>query len=183
MTKNVFFDAEFTGEHQFSTLVSIGLVGENSETFYLCFKDYNKKQVTNWLKNNVLSNIENEIKLSYKDGFEKIKKWLEDYSNGELISLISMGKTLDLVLFFQLWHLDYPERKYFHNLYCLPPYLNHSKHYDLATLMMAAGIDPDTDREDLINITEDKNRHNALYDAKIVKLVYEMCIQKLNKKI
>lgn len=180
MTKKVFFDAEFTGEHQFSSLVSIGMVGENTESCYICFNGYEKNQVTVWLKENVLKDITHEKKFSYQEGFNLIKKWLENYSNGELVSLVSMGKTLDLVLFFQLWHLDYPEKKYFHNLYCLPHYLNHSKHYDLATLMMATNIDPDIDRETIVTIKEKHNRHNALYDAKIVKKVYEKCIKKLS---
>ena len=134
----------------------------------------------NWLKKNVLKDIEKEKKYSYAEGFKLIKNWLEKYSSGEPISLVSMGKTLDLVLFFQLWHLDYPQRKYFHNLYCLPDYLNHSKHYDLATLMMAAKIDPDFDRQKLVKIEEKTNRHNALYDAKVVKKVYELCVKNLN---
>lgn len=180
MYKKIFFDAEFTGEHQYSTLVSIGMVGQDSEDLHICFSDYNKDQVTDWLKKNVLNSIHNEKKFSYSQGFKKIKLWLENYSKGRPVSLVSMGKSLDLVLLFQLWHLDYPSRKYFHNLYCLPDCLNHSKHYDLATLMMLANIDPDIDRENLFDIKETQNRHNALYDAKVVKKVYEHCINKIN---
>ena len=64
---------------------------------------------------------------------------------------------------------------------CLPKYLNHSQHYDLATIMMLAKIDPDCDREKLVDIKYNKNRHNALYDAKVVKKVYELCIRKMLK--
>ena len=87
--KKVFIDLEYTGQHQFTTLVSIGMVGENNEELYLTFNDYDQTQVTSWLKKNVLSEIDSSKSVSKMDGLEKIQKWLNDYRKNESISFIS----------------------------------------------------------------------------------------------
>ena len=46
----VFLDTEFTGLRQNTTLVSIGLVAENGDTFYAELTDYDKSQVDHWLQ-------------------------------------------------------------------------------------------------------------------------------------
>ena len=43
----VFFDTEFTGLHQNTTLLSIGLVAENGRSFYAEFMDYDYGQEEN----------------------------------------------------------------------------------------------------------------------------------------
>ena len=55
----IIFDTEFTGEHAFTTLVSIGLVTLDGEELYITLNDYDKDQVTDWLKENVLKYIKN----------------------------------------------------------------------------------------------------------------------------
>ena len=74
--KKVFIDLEYTGQHQFTTLVSIGMVGENYEELYLTFNDYDQTQVTNWLKKNVINEIDSSKSISKMDGLKKIQKWL-----------------------------------------------------------------------------------------------------------
>lgn len=56
MTK-LFFDTEFTGLHQNTTLISLGIVSECGKTFYAEFTDYDKSQIDNWLNDNVISNL------------------------------------------------------------------------------------------------------------------------------
>ena len=46
----VYFDCEFTGLHQNTTLISIGLVSERGNYFYAEFTDYNKDQVNDWIR-------------------------------------------------------------------------------------------------------------------------------------
>lgn len=53
----VFLDTEFTGLHQNTTLVSIGLVAENGDTFYAELTDYDESQVDSWLQKNVINNL------------------------------------------------------------------------------------------------------------------------------
>ena len=48
--KKVFFDTEFTGLHQNTSLISIGCIAEDGNTFYATLTDYNYLQVDNGLK-------------------------------------------------------------------------------------------------------------------------------------
>ena len=50
----IFFDTEFTGIHQNTTLISIGLVTEDDHTFYAELSDYDRNQVDEWLEQNVI---------------------------------------------------------------------------------------------------------------------------------
>lgn len=178
--KIAFIDAEFTGEHQKTTLVSLAVVGTGDEQIYLTFDGYDRDQVTPWLEENVLRCIEPGSNVSYVDGYRRLAAWFESYSDGEPVSLVTVGKTLDLVLLFELWHHAHPERKYFHNLYCLPNYLNHSAHFDLPTIFWLAGMSPDLDREELVAGAIQGRRHNALYDAKVVRECFNRCVTKQN---
>ena len=49
----LFFDTEFTGLHQKTTLISIGIVSDDSKTFYAEFTDYDKTQCDDWINENV----------------------------------------------------------------------------------------------------------------------------------
>ena len=51
-----FMDTEFTGLHQKTTLISLGIVSEDGRTFYAEFNDYAQDQVDEWLKDNVIKN-------------------------------------------------------------------------------------------------------------------------------
>ena len=53
----IFMDMEFTGLHQYTTLVSIGMVTEYGDTFYAEFTDFDENQVDGWLVDNVLDNL------------------------------------------------------------------------------------------------------------------------------
>ena len=53
---NLYFDAEFTGLHKDTTLISIGIVSASGESFYAEFNDFADYQITPWIKENVLSN-------------------------------------------------------------------------------------------------------------------------------
>lgn len=178
--KFAFVDAEFTGEHQSTTLVSIAVVGSGDEKIYLTFNEYDRDQVTPWLEENVLKLIDPGSCVSYKEGYRQLSAWFENYAQGASISLVSVGKTLDLVLLFELWHHGYPERKYFHNLHCLPDYLNHSAHFDLPTIFWLAGISPDFDREKMVDSVIPGCRHDALYDALVVRECFNRCVLRQN---
>ena len=53
----IFFDTEFTGLHQNTTLISIGCVAEDERTFYAENRYYNRKQVDDWIQKNVIGNL------------------------------------------------------------------------------------------------------------------------------
>ena len=174
--KIVFFDTEFTGEHAFTTLVSIGLVTLEGDELYITLNDYDKSQVTDWLKENVLKDIDEKKSITKKEAYIKISSFLKNYSNGEKITLVSAGKMNDIILLYQLYHQGSPELKYFHFLHGLPDYLNHSNHIDLDTMFYLAGVNIEHQdqsevggREKYANVKLKQEKHNALYDAKIVK--------------
>jgi hypothetical protein len=168
--KYVFIDAEYTGEHARTTLVSLGLVNGDGEELYLTLNDYDPDQVTDWLRENVLADINPEPTITLKQAYEKMSPWLQDYSKGEQIAVVSAGLGQDWMLMAELYKWAFPEAKYFHGLYHLPDFLNHGKHLDLRTLFSIAGHDPDLDRSTFAN---KKNilgkRHNALHDAHLAR--------------
>lgn len=53
----IFLDSEFTGLVQNTSLISLGLIDENNNSFYAEFTDYNKNLIDKWLCKNVISNL------------------------------------------------------------------------------------------------------------------------------
>lgn len=53
----VFFDTEFTGLHKNTTLISFGCVDETGRTFYAELNDYDKQQCDDWINDNVIKNL------------------------------------------------------------------------------------------------------------------------------
>ena len=45
----IFFDTEFTGLHQGTTLISIGMIAEDGRELYCELNDYDKTQIDNCL--------------------------------------------------------------------------------------------------------------------------------------
>ena len=73
---NIFFDTEFTGLHQETTLISIGCVAETGEAFYAILNDYDKSQVDEWIQENVIANL-------YPKDFEpRVKHSIRQYPKG-----------------------------------------------------------------------------------------------------
>ncbi len=54
---NLYFDCEFTGLRQNTTLISLGIVSEDEKKFYAEFRDYDSRQCDNWIKENVINNL------------------------------------------------------------------------------------------------------------------------------
>jgi hypothetical protein len=168
----VFFDTEFTGLHQNTTLISIGLVSECGKTFYAEFNDYDFNQVDDWLKENVINNLkyngifqkldETKNSISYKSTTENIKEklttWLEQF--GE-VEIWSDCLSYDWVLFNQIFGHAFNIPK---NVYYIP--------FDICTLFYAKGIDADINREEFSEMTEGSQKHNALWDAKVIRECY-----------
>ena len=167
----VFFDCEFTGLHQNTTLISIGFVSECGKTFYAEFNDYDFKQVDDWLQENVINNLqynsvfqkldETKNSISYKSTTENIKEklatWLEQF--GE-VEIWSDCLSYDWVLFNQIFGHAFNIPK---NVYYIP--------FDLLSLLKIYGYDPDLSRKEFSEL--DETNHNALSDAKMIKACYD----------
>lgn len=170
--KLVFIDAEYTGEHAYTTLVSLGLVTLDGEGIGVALSDYDRDQVTDWLRENVLSAIDESRAVSSREAYEEISAFLSSYAQGDRVSLVSAGLGSDLLLLFELYRYACPELRYFHALKCLPDYLNHTWHLDLNTLLLAAGVDPGIDRELFARATLAGRRHESLYDAHLARACF-----------
>lgn len=170
----VFFDTEFTGLHQNTTLISIGLVSEDGKTFYAELTDYDKSQVDDWIRNNVIANTSylkesgnmdigsTSLYSYYHVGASNTIRadlcdWLSQWDH---VEMWSDCLSYDWVLFNQLFGHAFNIPK---NVYYIP--------FDICTLMKMKGVDPDVSREEFAGI--DGKKHNALHDAKVIKACYE----------
>lgn len=205
MKTKVFFDCEFTGLHKDTTLISIGLVADNGKTFYAEFNDYDASQVDDWLREHVLNNLlfspptegedehymmsrnpatvkgplvknhDIEMRGSTEQIKESLELWLAQF--GE-IEIWSDCLAYDWVLFINLWGgaFDIPK-----NIYYIP--------YDICTYFKVNAIDPDISREyyakENLNLDIKKVKHNALFDAIIIKCCYDVlaCSTKTDHEI
>ncbi len=189
----LFFDEEFTGLHQNTTLISIGLVADSGQTFYAEFTDYDKSQIDDWLQKNVIDNLQmtdkitasndswecwtdKDIRCIGKSSFVKnrLEKWLSQF---EHIEMWSDCLSYDWVLFCQIWGHAFNIPKH---IFYIP--------YDICTLFKSKGIDPDISREeyacdsfdinsegiktpvffDESGIKMDAIKHNSLWDAIVI---------------
>lgn len=178
MAIKVFFDTEFTGLRQNTTLISIGLVAEDGRTFYAEFTDYEYGQVDDWLRANVLKNlflVDGEFCGVDRDYITlrststvirgALSMWL--YSLGNKVEMWSDCLAYDWVLFCQLFG---GAQKVPDFVYYIP--------FDLATLLKIKGIDPDISREVFSGLpTNAEQKHNALWDARVIKACYEKAMR------
>jgi len=126
----VFFDTEFTGLHQNTTLISIGLIAEDGRTFYAEFTDYDKSQVDDWIQNNVIANLivhpdrEFYQRVTDRDAIYKgpsnfirsvLEDWLEQF---EQVEMWSDCLSYDWVLFNQLFGhaFNIPKKRLLHSV-------------------------------------------------------------------
>lgn len=172
MTK-VFFDTEFTGLHKNTTLISIGLISECGKSFYAELTDYDKSQVDEWLQKNVIENLTlskqdniaepNEWKLlgNMMAVNQALTQWLSQF---EKVEMWSDCLSYDWVLFCEIWGHAFKVPK---NVYYIP--------FDISTLFKIKNIDPDINREKFGcgEFYSEMPKHNALWDATVIKMCYE----------
>lgn len=199
----LFFDTEFTGLHKNTTLISIGIISECGRKFYAELTDYDKTQLNDWLNENVIANLYltdeffgnpkpvhgsekldktkpiafwDDEDLYVRGDKEFLKKeltnwfrWLAEHQeNFEKFEIWSDCLAYDWVLFNDIFGtaFDIPKEVYY-----IP--------FDICPIMLEANVDPDINREEYAfegNIPENVRKHNALWDAEIIK----MCFDRLN---
>ena len=178
--KKIFFDTEFTGLHQNTTLVSLALVSETGEEFYAELTDYDKNQVDDWLVENVIAKLflkdTNQLrdlnKMHIKGNKSEIKSalliWLEQFG-------IEKNEKKEIIPSLQIW-ADVPHYDWV--LFCelfggarsIPKQI-HFKALDLSTLMLEKGLDINKPLMDFMDknekLPDDYRLHNALSDAQL----------------
>ena len=187
-----FFDLEFTGLHKLTTAISIGLVAEDGKKYYAEFTDFDKYQIDDFLRKEVLSkrilgeyNPETDykpdsdlvlVKGDIDTVYATMLKWLEQYKEdgvemwGDLLAY-------DWVLFVGI----------FGNGLALPKFIDYIP-MDLCTALKLMGEDKDVDR-DVFAYGKEKaqgrkeKKHNALYDAETQMEVYKKLMAKISRDV
>lgn len=176
----VFFDFEFTGLHQKTTPISLGMYASNGLAFYAEFSDYDESQLNDWLRGNVIANLQFPEKIkenivsedcgaTYAVGSrefiaEEVRKWFGHIAGVNEKGICEMwGDVLgyDWVLFCELFGgaFSIPQQCYY-----IP--------FDISTLMKMKGVDPDINREEYAEVQKMGGKHNALWDAEVIKSCY-----------
>lgn len=178
----VFFDTEFTGLHKDTTLISIGCIDEVGKTFYAEFTDYNLRQCDKWIQDNVIvhleskgrrdsyrafGNMEGNFSVHGDKGFvaEKLAEWLSKYEDVQFVSDVCH---YDMVLLIDL----------FGGAFDLPKGVSpvcHDINQDIARHLGITDYEAfNASREGFIHPAIEGDKHNALYDAKVIREIYYM---------
>ena len=194
----VVYDAEFTGLHQDTTLISIALIAYDS-FFYAEFNDYDLFQVDDWIQTHVIDNLLlNDVDpFVYhsndhaSDHYSVIARGNSLTIAGELYtwlqSLSVINKNSKIQIISDCYAYDW---MLFNNLICdhgeaiyIPDFVYYIP-LDFSTLLFANDFDPDINREEMIGTESldkltnsklfksfgNKFKHNSLWDAAVVSL-------------
>ena len=186
----LFYDFEMTGLHKNTTPISIGIVSEDGKRFYAEFTDYDESQCNDWIKENVIKNLklagmgvgvsdtdENpplRIVMGDKRYIrQEANEWLRQFNKIQFVSDVCH---YDFVLLIDLLTnggtaLDLPENI---SAVCHDLNMDIVRHFHVSDREAF-----DMSREKIMNDlckTEDivtGNKHNSLYDAEVIKAIYE----------
>ena len=199
----IFFDTEFTGLHKDTTLISIGLIDKYGRTFYGEFSDYDESKCDNWIRENVIKHlkwskeepVEDFVNI-YDNAWEAfgskeyikivLTEWLSKYNNVELVSdCCHYDMVLFIDIFGDAWSIPDVVNPACHDInQDIAKYFDISEReaFDLSREKIIEKVNIDnqdianhfdiSEREKIINIEGDK--HNALYDAKVIKEIYKI---------
>jgi hypothetical protein len=188
--KKMFFDLEFTGLHKLTTAISIGLICEDGKKYYAEFTDFDKYQIDDFLRKEVLSKrILGEwteadyeptsdlvlVKGDIDDVYSTMLEWLEQYKE-DGIEMWGDLLAYDWVLFISL----------FGNGLNLPKFIDYIP-MDLCTALKLYGEDKDVNRDifaygEEIAESNKTRKHNSLYDAETSFEVFKKLLDKAKKR-
>ena len=197
----VYFDTEFTGLKKDTSLISIGLVKSNGDSFYAEFTDYNKENLSDWIKENVIQNLLHPQTVLEGSHWtmegptieirEQLWKWLEPFKKeGKLIQFVSDVSHYDFVLLVELLlgdsnltALDLPDgispccvdlNQDIATSIQIPNTMNtdeFNKNY------VPSYVAFNLNREELLKTIPEFNqlgvKHNSLYDAQVIKAIHQ----------
>jgi hypothetical protein len=192
----LFFDTEFTGLHKNTTLISIGIVSECGRKFYAELTDYDKTQLNDWLKENVIANLyltdeffegrlieggklDKTFFMAYWDDEDLYVRGDKAFLKKELTNWLRWVLEHHKDLKFEIWSdcLSY-DWMLFNDIFGTAFDIPESVYYipfDICTLMKEKGIDPDINREEFAfkgEVPKEVKKHNALWDAEVIKTCY-----------
>ena len=198
---NIYFDTEFTGlDHKDPDLISLGCVAETGEKFYAEFDDYDISKCNDWVKENVLKNLKmgpyhtevvkdigridntgnpflDSTTVGDSEGIKNLfTKWLEVVNpNKERIQFVSDVCHYDFYLLCNLFGgaFNLPENVC-PACYDICQDLVDENDGDIKDMFDAF----DYSREDACKFYNKGKlpegvKHNSLYDAMVIKMIYE----------
>lgn len=184
----LFFDTEFTGLHKDTTLISLGIVSDDGKKFYAEFNNYDESQCDEWIKNNVINNLHlggmgdgisdideepSGIMVRGNKNYvsKELKEWISQFDSIQfvsdvchydfvlLIDLLTGGKTA----------LDLPDNI---SAVCHDINSDIARHYGISDKEAF-----DKSREEIVSELcgheVEGTKHNALYDAEVIKAIYD----------
>lgn len=178
----VFFDTEFTGLRKNTTLISIGMIAENGETFYAELTDYDEKQCDDWIKDNVLNNLFTRYLLCIEEKpfvknlhvgdkssvAKSLYMWLKQFDEVQFVSDVCH---YDMVLLIDLFDSAFNLPKNV-SAVCYDINQDIAKYYGITDREAF-----DKSREEIVSELCAREiegvKHNALYDAMVIKAIYE----------
>ena len=177
----LFFDTEFTGLKKDADLISLGIVSEDGDIFYAEFSDYSKTGLSSWMIDNVINNLlysPGDSDLNVPDYFyygarkfikEKLLEWLEKFDEVEFVSDVCHYDFCFLIDLLFESALNMPKK--------FSP-ICHDINTDIARYLEVSEREAfNTSREQILekhNIFVSGKKHNALYDAHVIKELYKL---------
>lgn len=180
----IFFDTEFTGLRQYTTIISLGMVTEDNRQFYAEFTDYSVTQCDKWIEENVLENLHTRYpsdiqKSNYvpnlhvgskSDISKALEIWLKQFTSVEFVSDVCHYDFVLLIdIFGSAWDLP--------KTVCPACY---DINQDIARKYNITQKEAfDKSREDILyqnykDTAIEGDKHNALYDAKVIRELYQI---------
>lgn len=197
---NLYFDTEFTNLHQKTTLISIGIVADDDRTFYAELNDYDIKQVTPWIKDNVIRHLilQSHVNVANGEtGYYRATK--ADFAHDgdplhKAYNVRMVGTHDEVANELKLWLRQFDKAEIWSDclaydwvLFCemfgggrnVPENVLYIP-FDICTLFKMKNVDPDISRERFIRNSVKGTKHNSLYDAYVIRECYRklMTIEK-----
>ena len=197
---NIYFDTEFTGLQQDTDLISIGMITEDGKQFYAEFTDYRDYLCDLWITENVIKKMNHPQKIisdmmtTITGCQDEVREFLLDWldrqrKNGdEKIQFVSDVCHYDFVLLIDLLSdsgcasaINLPN---YISPYCHDINQDMTKFINTKTSNIGHITDYDSFNIERENFLKEFNiiipgdetlKHNSLYDAKVIKSIYELC--------
>ena len=188
-TIKVFFDMEFTELYQDTEIISIGCYTEAGEIFYGEITNYNKDKCSDWIKENVINNLNYNGKEYFTRSYpnkvfisniksevaRQLREWLNSLikTDNDEIQFISDVCHYDFVLLIDLLCK---------NALYLPDYIS-PVCIDINPMIAYTYDITDAQAFDITreNILKDNNielkkivKHNSLFDVMVISMIYKL---------
>lgn len=197
----LYFDTEFTGLQKDTSLISIGIVDCDGRSFYAEFTDYNMAQVSPWILENVLKNLQKPETILEVDHWtltgttKEIQThlvfWLDRYlKDGKQVQFVSDVCHFDFVLLLDLLLAGHPAIELPDQISACCVDINQ----DIATSLyrdvpegadvvnfnanyIPAKVAFDISREEYVSAIPEFSyegiKHNSLYDAMVIRAIHQ----------